>query len=436
MKFLASGRNSSGISTSWRVAPRVSSSQTTAFILIRSMTPESALRLPEGSEREGPGSQPFLHHLHRPEKIGPYPVHLVDEGDSRHPIFIGLMPDRLRLGLYPPHCVKKGHCAIQHPQASLHFDGEIHMAGGIDQVNLIPLPWSVVTAEVMVMPRSCSWCIQSMTASPSWTSPILWDRPEVVEDPLGNRGLAGVDVRHDPDCCEFYSAGLCLWVQPLVSLTLRFTAEHAENAEKDPAKYIIIKTLLALALMNLLAGCRKSPFRPQVVIPRKQESRVPGENRDPVFEMVPDFRRDDAWTPAPARTRSGVRRGDGDSELFRILLFLRALCALCGEIFFPHSPGKFGQKGHGLLRVFHGHQTHSATGGEKAPLPQGFLGDSFRGQSPESASSFSIRPSTVSRPVNSEVGTIPRPELRRGKEILARLPGRGKNAPRSPRHRN
>jgi len=28
------------------------------------------------------------------------------------------------------------------------------------------------------------------------------------------------------------------------------------------------------------------------------ESRVPGENRDPVFEMVPDFRRDDVWTPA------------------------------------------------------------------------------------------------------------------------------------------
>jgi len=30
---------------------------------------------------------------------------------------------------------------------------------------------------------------------------------------------------------------------------------------------------------------------------RKPESRVPGENRDPVFEMVPDFRRDDVWTP-------------------------------------------------------------------------------------------------------------------------------------------
>ena len=31
----------------------------------------------------------------------------------------------------------------------------------------------VVAAEVMVIPRSCSWTIQSMVAAPSWTSPIL-----------------------------------------------------------------------------------------------------------------------------------------------------------------------------------------------------------------------------------------------------------------------
>ena len=31
----------------------------------------------------------------------------------------------------------------------------------------------VVAALVIVMPRSCSWTIQSMTAAPSWTSPIL-----------------------------------------------------------------------------------------------------------------------------------------------------------------------------------------------------------------------------------------------------------------------
>ena len=35
----------------------------------------------------------------------------------------------------------------------------------------------VVAAEVMVMPRSCSWTIQSIVAVPSCTSPILYDRP-------------------------------------------------------------------------------------------------------------------------------------------------------------------------------------------------------------------------------------------------------------------
>jgi len=44
-------------------------------------------------------------------------------------------------------------------------------------VSMRLIQWSrhlvVVAAEVMVMPRSCSCCIQSITAAPSWTSPIL-----------------------------------------------------------------------------------------------------------------------------------------------------------------------------------------------------------------------------------------------------------------------
>ena len=36
---------------------------------------------------------------------------------------------------------------------------------------------AVVAADVMVMPRSCSWAIQSIVAAPSWTSPSLWVRP-------------------------------------------------------------------------------------------------------------------------------------------------------------------------------------------------------------------------------------------------------------------
>ena len=44
-------------------------------------------------------------------------------------------------------------------------------------VSMMLMRWSpqkaVVAAAVMVMPRSCSWGIQSIVAAPSWTSPIL-----------------------------------------------------------------------------------------------------------------------------------------------------------------------------------------------------------------------------------------------------------------------
>ena len=41
-----------------------------------------------------------------------------------------------------------------------------------------PRQAKLVAAAVMVMPRSRSCGIQSIWASPSWTSPILWMRPE------------------------------------------------------------------------------------------------------------------------------------------------------------------------------------------------------------------------------------------------------------------
>ena len=48
-------------------------------------------------------------------------------------------------------------------------------------VSMMLMRWSsqkaVVAAEVIVMPRSCSCSIQSITAAPSWTSPILCVRP-------------------------------------------------------------------------------------------------------------------------------------------------------------------------------------------------------------------------------------------------------------------
>ena len=64
--------------------------------------------------------------------------------------------------------------AVEDAQRSLDLDGEVDVAGRVDDVDLV---WSfhqqVVAADVIVMPRSCSCSIQSIVAAPSWTSPIL-----------------------------------------------------------------------------------------------------------------------------------------------------------------------------------------------------------------------------------------------------------------------
>ena len=41
----------------------------------------------------------------------------------------------------------------------------------------MPFQKQVVAADVIVIPRSRSCSIQSMTVAPSWTSPILWETP-------------------------------------------------------------------------------------------------------------------------------------------------------------------------------------------------------------------------------------------------------------------
>ena len=51
----------------------------------------------------------------------------------------------------------------------LPYGAESGFRGIIDLVRMK----AVVAADVLVMPRSCSWTIQSIVAAPSWTSPFL-----------------------------------------------------------------------------------------------------------------------------------------------------------------------------------------------------------------------------------------------------------------------
>ena len=137
------------------------------------------------------------------KEIGACAVHLVDVADTRDIVFVGLVPHGFRLRLHPTDGAEDGDSTIQNAQRAFHLNGEIDVAGGVDDINLVSL--------VIKMPehRCCSRSDGDATllllnhpvhgggAVVNFT--YLMTTASIIEDTLRRRRLAGVDVSHDAD---------------------------------------------------------------------------------------------------------------------------------------------------------------------------------------------------------------------------------------------
>ena len=153
------------------------------------------------------GAEPVDHRLNGGEEVRAGAVHLVDEGDPRNVVPVGLAPDGLGLRLDAGDAVEDGDRAVEHAQAALHLDRKVHVPGRIDDVD----------AEIAPKRRRGSRRDRD-AALLLLRHPVhrrgalvhlarLVDAAGVVEDPLGRRGLARVDVGHDPDVPDLLERG-------------------------------------------------------------------------------------------------------------------------------------------------------------------------------------------------------------------------------------
>src|SRR4029078_12856478 len=132
--------------------------------------------------------------LEGPLEVRADAVHLVDEADPRHAVLVGLAPHRLglRLPTLPRtrylspwrHTVSacgstpatESNTATA-PSSTRSERSTSAVKSTWPGVSMMLIRWSSqkqgVAGDVIVMPRSCSWTIQSMVAVPSWTSPSL-----------------------------------------------------------------------------------------------------------------------------------------------------------------------------------------------------------------------------------------------------------------------
>ena len=121
-------------------------------------------------------------------------------------VLVGLAPDGLRLRLDAGDRVEDGDRAVEHAQRALDLDGEVDVAGRIDDVDAVVLPLAGGRGGGDRDPALLLLLHPVHDGSALVDLAHLVGAAGVVEDALGRRRLTGVDMRHDPDV-----AGLLEW---------------------------------------------------------------------------------------------------------------------------------------------------------------------------------------------------------------------------------
>ena len=168
---------------------------------------EVALRADRQLDRNHVGAEALFHGAHREVEVGAQLVHLVDEADAGDVVLVGLAPHLLGLRLDTLFAVEHRHRAVEHAQRTLHLDGEVDVAGGVDDVDLVVAPETGrrsggdgdTTLLLLLHPVHDGGTVVHFTD--------LVADAGVEEDALGRRRLAGIDVRHDADVADLREVG-------------------------------------------------------------------------------------------------------------------------------------------------------------------------------------------------------------------------------------
>ena len=145
------------------------------------------------------GAEAIFNGLNRVVEVRAHLVHLVDEADAGDVVLGSLTPHLFGLRLDAFLTVEDGDSAVQHTEGALHLNGEVHVAGGVDDVELGALPvagggrgGNGNTAFLFLLhPVHGGSAIVSLTD-------LVVDTG-VEQDALGSSGLTSIDVSHDAD---------------------------------------------------------------------------------------------------------------------------------------------------------------------------------------------------------------------------------------------
>ncbi len=144
--------------------------------------------------------------FNNPERIGAAAVAFIDKRDAGDLVALHLLIDGDGLGLHASDGAQNQNRAVQHTQGSFHFDGEIHVARRIDNVDFMALPFAIGCRGGN---RDASFLFQVHgihgRAHTVFALHVMnrVNSLGIKQNPLAERGLTGVDMRTDSDIAYF-----------------------------------------------------------------------------------------------------------------------------------------------------------------------------------------------------------------------------------------
>ena len=154
--------------------------------------------------------EPVLDHRDGAVEVRADAVHLVDEADAGDAVAVRLAPHGLGLRLDAGDGVEHRDGAVEHAQRPLDLDREVDVAGRVDDVDAVVVP---LARRGRRGDRDAALLLLDHVVHHRGAFVHLADLvglARVVEDALGRRGLARVDVRHDPDVAGLFEGELSL----------------------------------------------------------------------------------------------------------------------------------------------------------------------------------------------------------------------------------
>src|SRR5690606_28400024 len=149
------------------------------------------------------------------QEVGALAVRLVDVDDPRYAVLGRLTPDGLGLALRAGGAAEHDNGAVEHGQRTLHFDGEVNVTGGVNDVHPV-----VVVLLLRTLPERGNGrggdgdaTLLLLHHPVSGRRTIMGLAHLVVDacveqDPLGGSGLARIHVGHDADVAVAVDGGL------------------------------------------------------------------------------------------------------------------------------------------------------------------------------------------------------------------------------------